>query len=367
MNLSKAHVLLLYLVLTAAIASGLALFSSASTITGLLQSASSGLFLPLLLALTSAFVLDPLVSLLEKYRVPRGRAILLLFFAISLVLWQTGSWLISYSQQMWESLLRDFPRYSSGLITYLQEAQQSWQQSLPFLAQYDLTGWVRGLTERFFAFLLVATPKSALRLGSLLLLVPLFSFFFLRDGDSIRRTLVGLAPNRYFEIIHDLSYRISRQTAQFVRGRILEAAIVGLVVTFGLSFTDIRYAPLLGLFAGVTNLVPYIGPLVGMVPGILIALVDLGLGGQFWWIVFIYFIIAQVIVDNFILVPILISRFANLHPLLVILAIVMGGKLSGVIGMIVGVPIASACKIALVEIRLYRRAFALPDTGDGTS
>jgi len=190
-------------------------------------------------------------------------------------------------------------------------------------------------------------PKSALRLGSLFILVPLFSFFFLRDGHRILRACIALAPNRYFEMAHDLSYLISRQLAQFIRGRIIEAFIVGLVVTVGL--------------AGVTNLIPYIGPLVGMVPGILIALVDLGMGGQFWWIVIVYFLIAQVLVDNFILIPVLISRVSNLHPLWVFLAIIMGGKLYGVLGMIIGVPVASVIKIIILEVRHYRRAFALPD------
>jgi len=98
-----------------------------------------------------------------------------------------------------------------------------------------------------------------------------------------------------------------------------------------------------------------------MIPGLLIALVDLGMGGQFWWIFIVYFLIAQVIVDNFLLIPILISRVSNLHPLWVIIAIVMGGKLYGILGMIIAVPIASIIKIVLIEIRQYRRAFALPD------
>ena len=85
-------------------------------------------------------------------------------------------------------------------------------------------------------------------------------------------------------MVLDLYSSIGKQLAQFIRGRLLEALIVGLVVTLGLSLTDIRYAPFLGIFAGLANLVPYIGPLVGMVPGLLVALVDLGLGGQFWWI-----------------------------------------------------------------------------------
>lgn len=363
MNLNKAQFLLFYLTMTAAIASGLAIFSSASTITVLFRSAVSGLFVPLLLSMVTSFLLDPLVSSLEKRHIPRTRAIFVMFFVVTALLFFTGSWLIPYGQNMWNSLLTDFPRYNSQLIAYLREAQISWQARLPFLEHYDLTGTVRSTAEQALAFVLVETPKSALKLGSLMILLPIFTFFFLRDGTTIMRRLVALAPNRYFEMAHDLSFLVSRQMAHFIRGRIIEAMIIGGVVAAGLSVTDIRYAPLLGLFAGITNLIPYIGPLVGMIPGILIAAVDLGIGAEFWWIVILYILIAQVILDNFILIPVLISRVANLHPLLVILAIVMGGKLYGVIGMIIGVPIVSAFKIAFIEVRHYRRAFSLPDTG----
>ena len=175
------------------------------------------------------------------------------------------------------------------------------------------------------------------------------------------RRFISLTPNRYFEMVHALYYQVSRQLGSFIRGRILEAAIIGVVITVGLSMTDIRYAPMLGIFAGVTNLLPYIGPIIGMVPGLLIALVDLGLGGEFWWILIVYLLIAQVIVDNFILIPILISRVSNLHPLAVVLAIIMGGKLYGVVGMIIGVPILSIIKIIVIEVQQYRRPFSLPE------
>ena len=115
-----------------------------------------------------------------------------------------------------------------------------------------------------------------MKVGSLMVILPLFTFFFLRDGRKILRGCVSLAPNRHFEMVRDLSYLVSRQLSHFVRGRIIEAIIVGLVITAGLSLTDIRYAPVLGIFAAVTNLIPYIGPIIGMVPGILIAFVDLG-------------------------------------------------------------------------------------------
>ncbi len=361
-DLTRVHLLLLFLVLTAGIAAGLSIFSSASTIISLIQTATTGLFVPMLLSLIVTFLLDPMVTFVEREGISRATSIFLLYLLVAALLLLTVFWISPYWQDMWNSLRTDLPRYTSKFIALLREGQATLLDRFPYIETYDLPGRARTLAEQLLAQILVETPKSALRLGGLLILVPLFSFFFLRDGSRILRLCVALTPNRYFEMAHDLSSLVSRQMAHFIRGRILEAIIVGLVVTAGLSLTDIRYAPILGLFAGVTNLIPYVGPIIGMIPGILIALVDLGMGGQFWWIVIVYILIAQIIIDNFILIPILISRVSNLHPLWVILAIIMGGKLYGVLGMIIGVPVASTIKIALLEIRHYRSTFTLPDT-----
>ncbi|AMV71335.1 hypothetical protein JCM30471_31720 [Desulfuromonas carbonis] len=357
----RVHYLLFYLSMTAAIASGLAIYFSASTILELARDATSGLLLPLLLSLIFTFLLQPAVSFVEREEISRSTAILLVYLLLTIAGSLLTSLFIPKWQQTWASIQIDLPRYTAMLGSALKELQATLLAHFPLMENYDLAGRSRRSVEQFVAQLLVQSPRQALRLGSLILMVPLFTFFFLRDGRKIMRTFIALAPNRYFEMAHDLSALVTRQLSHFIRGRILEAAIVGLVVTIGLSFTDIRYAIFLGVFAGVTNLVPYIGPLIGMVPGLLIALVDLGMGGQFWWIVIVYFLIAQIIVDNFLLIPILISRVSNLHPIWVIIAIVMGGKLYGVLGMIIGVPVASILKIVIIEIRQYRRAFALPD------
>lgn len=359
---TRAEFLLQYLVLAAGIATGLAIFTSASTVIAMIRTATEGLFLPVLLSMIVAFLLEPLVRFIEREEIGRTTSIFIVYLLLAACLFFLVSWLAPQWQQMWEGLRTDLPRYSSKAIALLREAQENLQNRFPYFDAYDLPARARAIAEEIVSYVLIQTPKSALRLGSLLLLVPLFSFFFLRDGNRIMRLCVSLSPNRHFEMVHDLSYLVTKQLSHFIRGRILEAVIVGLVVTLGLSFTDIRYALFLGIFAGVTNLIPYIGPIVGMIPGILIALADLGMGGQFWWIVIVYFLIAQVIVDNFILIPILISHVSNLHPLWVIIAIIMGGKLYGVLGMIIGVPVASIIKMTLIEIRHYRSTFTLPET-----
>jgi len=358
---TRGQVALAFLVLSAAIACGLSIYSSASSLIGLGRAAFSVLFLPLLLSLVLTFLLDPLVSKLEKLFSRSGSIFLVYLLTLGLLI-QSILWLTPHWQEFWQNLGTDFPRYIARLTEFTKDLMAALHSRFPLIEGYDLPLKVRLWGEQLMATILAETPKSAMKVGGLLILVPLFTFFFLRDGRRILRACVSLAPNRQFEMVHDLSYLVSRQLSQFIRGRILEAIIVGLVVAAGLSLTDIRYAPMLGIFAGVTNLIPYIGPIIGMVPGILIAFADLGVGGQFWWIVILYILIAQVLVDNFILIPILISRVANLHPLLVFFAIIIGGKLYGVIGMIIGVPIVSTIKIAILEIRTYRRTFSLPES-----
>ena len=357
-GLSRAQVILLYIVLTAAIASGIAIFSSASTITAMLRTATDGLFLPILISLIVAFLLDPAVQFFERERIGRTGSIFIVYCLVTILLLTL---LLLIGPPNWQGMLTalkaDFPRYFGRAVDYFNLKLSVLQTQLPFFKSYDLVDKLRGSAEQMIGSILAHTPKSAMRIGSLFLLVPLFSFFFLRDSRRIMRGLISLTPNRYFEMVLDIYDHVSWQLAHFIRGRILEALIIGIVVWMGLSLTDIRYAPILGVIAGVTNLVPYIGPIVGMIPGLIIALVDMGMGAQFWWILCVYLLIAQVILDNFILIPILISRVSNLHPLLVILAIVMGGKLYGVLGMIIGVPIASIINIIILEIGHYRRTY----------
>lgn len=355
-NLSRAQVAVLYLVLTTAIASGIAIYSSASTITALLKTATAGLFLPILLSLIVAFLLEPAVQYFEKRKLNRSLSIFVVYLIISVLIMLLfvvigpPNW-----KGMTQALKADFPRYLSRAIEYLNGRLMIAQDHFPLLKNYNFSEQLRSASQSFVHLILAGTPRSALRIGSLFLLVPLFSFFFLRDSQTIMRALISLTPNRYFEMVLDIYARVSRQLTHFVRGRVLEALIIGIVVWMGLSLTDIRYAPILAAVAGVTNLVPYVGPIIGMIPGLVIALVDLGTGGQFWWILCVYLLIAQIIVDNFILIPILISRVSNLHPLWVLLAIIMGGKLYGVLGMIIGVPIASIINIIIIEIRRYRK------------
>lgn len=357
----RTQMILLFIVLTAGLAAGLAIYSSATSFITFIRTASSALFLPILLSLVLTFLLEPVVSFFERTTGKRTGSIFIVYILCAMLLYLLMQFIIPQWQSAWNSLQADLPRYIKGMTNYIRDLGLKIEAQTPFIDSADLVERGRSLGKDIVNTVIVGTPQSALRLGGLFLMVPLFTFFFLRDGSRILRSCISLAPNRTFEMVHDLSYLITKQLSHFIRGRIIEATIIGIVIFIGLSFTDIRYTGFLAVFAGVTNLIPYIGPLIGMIPGILVALVDLGIGGQFWWIVIVYFLIAQVIIDNFILIPILISRYSNLHPLWVIIAIILGGNAYGILGMVIGVPIVSTLKIIFIEIRQYRRTFSLSE------
>ncbi len=184
-GMNRAQVAVLYLILTTAIASGIAIYSSASNITALLKTATTGLFLPILLSLIVAFLLDPAVQYFEKRHFHRTLSI---FFCLC-NRHSINSGGASYHYRpppnwkgMMQALQADFPRYISHAIEYLNDLQAIAQQHFPFIKEFDIAAQLRSASQTVVGLILAETPRSALRIGSLMLLVPLFSFFFLRDS-----------------------------------------------------------------------------------------------------------------------------------------------------------------------------------------
>jgi putative permease len=152
-----------------------------------------------------------------------------------------------------------------------------------------------------------------------------------------------------FELALNLQYQINRQLSDFIRARLLEATIVGVVVWTGLALISFPYAILLGVFAGLTNLIPYIGPLIGAVPAVLIALVAYGDGVTILLVSVVY--VGAQLIDNMIVIPFIVAKIVNLHPIIVVVVILIGAQSAGILGMIISIPVA--CIIKLTAEALY--------------
>ena len=187
-----------------------------------------------------------------------------------------------------------------------------------------------------------------------------FTSTLLLSAQKFKKSFIKMVPNRYFEMSLKIIDRISDQISSYVRGTLTAAFIVGALSIIGLnilcSVTDMQhdYIILVGILAGLFNLIPFIGPMIGGVIAILFFLITGQADGfelQYYHILFIMFTFASVqLVDNLISSPFIISDSVGLHPMFVIIVVMIGGSILGPLGMIISVPIAAVLKVIVEEL-----------------
>lgn len=310
--------------------------------------AVENLLVSFLLAFVISYTLGPVVNYLERQGVSRTFSTTVVFVGMGGVLSLIGVWLAPYLGDTVTRLQNDMPRYIAGLSQFISEAEIKAHSIAGPLSSVDLTSRVEtqltNWTHDFFEQL----PGFVKTFFTVMVLGPFLAFFMVKDGRNLVRTVMGLAPNDLFETALSLQHQVNYQIGQFVRARILESLIVGLVTALGLLIISFPYPLLLGMFAGLMNLIPYIGPIFGAVPALLIALIN-GYSGLEITAVAMVYVIAQVIDAGF-LIPLLVAKIVDLHPVTVILVIIAGAQLMGILGMIISIPVAGTLKVTITTI-----------------
>lgn len=184
-----------------------------------------------------------------------------------------------------------------------------------------------------------------------LLLIPLITFFLLCDFRKLRNQAMQLLPNKYFELGWIIYYRTSGQLLRYLRGISIQAIIIAVICTIGFSVAGIDYAPLLGILVGLLNMIPFFGISLAKIPPVMVVLLSeqpdvLSLVLALAVVFFAQFI------DATIVIPRVVAKSANLHPLTVMLTVALAGYYYGLFGLILIVPILFSCKVVFTE--LYR-------------
>ena len=305
-----------------------------------------------------AYLLDPLVRRLERFRIGRTQAIFLagllvviVFFALARVL----------SPVLQAELLRAAERLPHHLQTFQkqvapwlrQTARIELPEDLPGLFQKLLTQ-VGGLSPLFGERLkdfLSATFSSLLGfvLGLLhLLIVPVFAFYLLRDFEPAKTKVLSSLPREREKAILRLVGEIDVVLKGFLRGQLLVCLCVGTLIAFGLSLFGLDLAVFVGIFSGLTNLVPYFGPLVSVILALILALLQFGDAKHPLGVAAVFFAVKAL--DDVFITPRLVGKRVGLHPMLVILAVMVGGKLGGFMGLLLAVPFAAVLKVLIREL-----------------
>lgn len=181
-----------------------------------------------------------------------------------------------------------------------------------------------------------------------ILLVPMFLYFFFKDSNRIGNKLMEAIPNPIFEKTYVLFSHFNTKFGEYIIAKFVEAAILGTLITLGLWIIGYPYPFILGFIAGVTNILPYIGPVIGFIPAMGIALLSKDPNVSIWTMVIVYAIAN--LIDMILVFPLLVSKIVNLHPILVVVSIIVGSQLGGIVGMIVIIPFIAFFKILFIEI-----------------
>lgn len=324
---------------------GIAIIAIAATMTVVL--AVDNMLVSFVLAFVTNYLLAPIVDFLERRGLSRQAAITIPFVAAGLVIAFGIYSVLPLLASQASALEAKLPKYQSDLLNLLAASEYRIQKY--FNIHSDLSATINTWIINKTAALSSEIPSWVSGSLTVLLLTPLFAYFMLQDGRTVSRKFLKMVPNSLFETTLQLHHRLNDQMGGFIRARFIEAAIVGLVVWLGLQIIDFPYATLLGLFAAITNLIPYIGPIIGAIPALFIVLVSedaviaQSINLNLFLVTTVYFF-AQLI-DIVFIIPLVVARIVNLHPLTVIIVIIIGAQIMGIIGMVISIPVASAIKL----------------------
>ncbi len=319
------------------------------------------ILLSVILAYVITYMFKPMIDFIERQKVDRTLSVILVFLPIGLLMTLGIAMLFPIFNKQFTALQNEFPNYILGLQNLMIGFQSQANTFLNPFYQLNIAETLLTQTENWVGATLAHIPKKTTQIFTIFLLAPFFSFFMLKDGRSLYRKSLVFVPNNLFEPLLSLTYQINNQMGSFIRARLFEAGIVGLVVWIGLSIISFPFAIILALFASLTNLIPYIGPIIGAIPALAIALINQESWVVMTLIVSIYFI-AQLI-DILFIIPLVVAKIVDLHPITVIVAIIVGAQAMGVLGMIISIPVTSILKLTFFELYQHLEQTSVTKTG----
>lgn len=310
---------------------------------------------PLLTGIALAYVLQGVVKLLMRYRVPEFTAVLITFL---LFLGGFISFLVLVLPRVWRqmrNLFQELPTYANRARDMLDELPKEYPM---FISEAQVRSWGELLnteaTDIGQWILNFSLSQLPVVVGVLvyMLLVPILVFFLLKDKDEILTWCLRFLPKER-PLMDQIAAEMDIQMANYIRGKFTEFLIVSIVTYIFFTVFGLDYAALLAFLVGVSVIVPYLGIAAVTIPVILIAYLQFGWGSTFIYLVLGYGIIQGF--DAFIIVTLLFSEANNLHPIAIILAVLIFGSWWGIWGVFFAIPLATLIKAVMTAWPTHRR------------
>ncbi len=325
----------------------------------LLVSARAAL-VPLAVSFILAYLLQPLADALESWKIPRPLAILLILLGVGLLLLVLWASIAPVVQKQIAAFAKKLPAYITVVESWLIAALEKF----PFPQRAELTKY---FTENLS--LLAQIPLSALRAsGSLLLktttglfsialgmiylvLIPVMTFYILRDKNQISEAFFTYVHRDYREEVEKRIFRLDELLGSFIKGQLLIALILSVFYVLGFFIVDTPLWLVLGIFAGLASIFPYVEWLVALPIVLLLS----GIAHQDWLHPMATLAVFGTIspLASVLLVPRVLGNRVGLHPVVVLASIMIGGELMGFAGILLAVPLAATIKVGLEAMHDY--------------
>lgn len=319
----------------------------------------NGILTPFVLGIVIAYLLNPLVKRFSTKGLKRttSSAIIVTIFYLSLVaiialvtpiVAREGGQLISAMPEYTEKFFEMISPYTAWFREnvgeqYIVDAKEFLKQNVSKIL--SVSGGVAGG--------IAAGGQAVFGILTVLVLTPLVSFYMMKEWPAITNWVHNLLPRRHEKMIKDIIEEIDVKLSGFIRGQLTVAFVLGLIYAIALTIADLNYGFLIGISAGALSIIPLVGSTLGLFISIIVAWFQTG-ELSYVGIIAAIFIAGQLIEGN-LLSPKLLGDSVGLHPLWILFALMAGGALFGILGMLLAVPVAAVVGvIASVALRIYK-------------
>jgi predicted PurR-regulated permease PerM len=320
------------------------------------------LLVALMIAVVVAATLAPIIDRAQKQQIPRWLAVIVVYLGLMAILTGAGLLIGPTVVQQIERLIQRLPTYLEILRSLTEKLAirlgMSDPNSISSISQLfdtqSLTGWVIRTSQQ----LLVRSYDVTIGiLGGFLtlLLALLLSAYLLSGSENLIKGLVSLFPKPWDERLEAQVRPVSQRMGGYIQGRVLVSGILGIAITIGLTFLGLsEFAVGLGVIAGFTNLIPFLGPILGAIPALIVAIAS---GGwTFLWVLLLFLMIQSV--ETYLLDPLLVGTSVNVHPLYQLLAVLGGTQVLGIVGALIVPPWVAGAAVLLENLYLKPKRLA---------
>ncbi|WP_243081576.1 AI-2E family transporter [Staphylococcus capitis] len=326
---------------------------------------------PIIVSLILFYLFNPLVNLMERYRIPRLLGITIIYVAVVGIITLIVNLLIPIIGSQIERLIKNSPHYLNKITQSIEKITTN-----SFLSSYmsQVNDWLESaqkkipsmLSEYFDGFgpKLASFAEAVSNVGVVIVTTPFILFFMLKDGHRFKDYTTKIMPPKFRKDFHDLLEKMSVQVGSYIQGQIIVSFCIGVLLLIGYSIIGLKYPLVLASIAAVTSVVPYLGPTIAISPAIVIAIIT-----SPWMLLklVIVWTLVQFFEGHFIS-PNVMGKTLKIHPLTIIFILLCAGNLMNVVGVIIGIPLYAVLKVLVSHIfllfkRRYNRYYG-EDAGD---